>query len=168
MFARAAVCLGGAHQTLFPLEEVAEGEREECLVGDDYEVCWNPDVETFVPLEGDDFGVFSGVDSEDNVVVEAEGDVARGNEDDVVIEDDDVVIEDDDVQVEELEDEDLRFYLDWQKRNMDKRKSEELYNDIGGDSCMNDGMQKFVWDQQLKAATFWKTQVEVYEGKIME
>ena len=111
----------------------------------------------FVPLEQDDFGVFSGAESDYDVVVEAEGDVPR----------DDVVIEDD-VRVEELEDEDedRGCYNEWQKRNTDKRKIEEVYDDIGG--CSTDGTQKFVWDQRLKAAKFWKGQVEVYEGKIIE
>ena len=49
---------------------------------------------------------------------------------------------------------------------MDKRKIEEVYDDIAG--CSSDGTQKFVWDQRLKAAKFWKGRVEVYEGKIFE
>ena len=106
----------------------------------------------FVPLEDDDFGVFSGGESEysdvepvpvvldETIEVEDEGD---GNDDD-----------------------DRGCYNEWQKQNMDKRKIEEVYEDMG--SCSSEGTQKFVWDQRLKAAKFWRGQVDVYEGKIVE
>ena len=117
----------------------------------------------FVPCE-DDFGVFSGGESDYSDVEP----VPVVLDETVEVEDEgDVVIEDDGVRVEELEDEDedRECYNEWQKRNMDKRKIEEVYDDIGGCS---EGTQKFVWDQRLKAAKFWKGQVEVYEGKIFE
>ena len=147
---------------------MAKGERE------DDKVCWDPesDVEmcevNFVPAEND-FGVFSGAESEYDVVVEDEGDVPR--EDDVVIEDDkddDVVVEND-VRVEELEDEDegRDGYMNWQKRNIDKRKIEEVYKDIGCDVDSGE-TQKFVCEQRLRVARFLKTQVKGYEAKIRE
>ena len=118
----------------------------------------------FVPLE-DDFGVFSGGEEceeysdvepvpvvlEEKVEVEAEGD---GNEDD---DEDDVVIEEDDGR---------EGYNEWQKQTMDKRKIEEVYE--GMDSCSSEGTQKFIWDERLKAVKFWRGQVDVYEGKIVE
>ena len=127
-------------------EGVTEEERED-------EVVQTCEV-NFVPLEADH-----------DVVVEDEGDVPR--------DDDDVVIEDD-VRVEELEDEDededdegRGGYLKWQKRNMDKRKIEEVYKDIGGDS--GETTQRFVMEQRVKVARMWEEQVmEVYEGKICE
>ena len=118
----------------------------------------------FVPLE-DDFWVFSGGEEceeysdvepvpvvlEEKVEVEAEGD---GNEDD---DEDDVVIEEDDGR---------EGYNEWQKQTMDKRKIEEVYE--GMDSCSSEGTQKFIWDERLRAAKFWRGQVDVYEGKIVE
>ena len=133
-----------------PLHEgVAEGMRE-----DEVETC----EVNFVPLEQDDFGVFSGVESDyGDVVVEDEGDVPR-----------------DDVRVDELEDEDededegRGCYLNWQKRNMDKRKIEEVYEDIGGSSDSGE-TQRFVREHRVKVARFWEEQVmEVYEGKICD
>ena len=115
----------------------------------------------FVPLE-DDFGVFSGGESEysdvkpvpvvldDKIEVEAEGD---GNDDD----EGDVVIEEDDGR---------EGYNEWQKQTMDKRKIEEVYE--GMDSCSSENTKKFIWDERLKAAKFWRGQVDVYEGKIAE
>ena len=123
----------------------------------------------FVLLEND-FGVLSGVDDDEyysdvepvpvvledeKIEVEAEGDVKEVSED----EGDDVVIEDDDGEGRE-------GYTEWQKRTMDKRKIEEVYGDM--DSCGSGETKKFVWDQRLKAAKFWKGQVDVYEGKIDE
>ena len=114
----------------------------------------------FVPLE-DDFGVFSG--AETDVVVEDEGDVPRHD-----------VVSEDDVRVDELEDEDededegRGCYLNWQKRNMDKRKIEEVYEDIGGSSDSGE-TQRFVREHRVKVARFWEEQVmEVYEGKICD
>ena len=129
-------------------EGVAEEEREEV------EAC----EVNVVPLEHDY-----------DVVVEDEGD---GSRDDDYDDDDDVVIEDD-VRVEELEDEDeddegRGGYLSWQKRTMDKRKIEEVYEDIGGSSDSGE-TQRFVREQRVKVARFWEEQVmEVYEGKICE
>ena len=111
----------------------------------------------FVPLE-DDFGFSGGEDEcegysdvepvpvvlEEKVEIEAEGD---GKDDDD-------------------EDGGRGCYTEWLKRNMDKRKIEEVYEDMG--SCSNEGTQKFVWDERLKAAKFWRGQVDVYEGKIVE
>ena len=120
----------------------------------------------FVPLEND-FGFSGGEDDEcegysdvepvpvvleDKVEVEAEGD---GKDDDD--EEDDVVIEEDDGRA---------GYNEWQKQTMDKRKIEEVYE--GMDSCSSEGTQKFIWDERLKAAKFWRGQVDVYEGKILE
>ena len=126
----------------------------------------------FVPVgmeaEDNDFGVFSGVDDDyytdvepvpvvmeggDKIEVEAEGDVVKDDEGD-----DDVVIED--------EGESRQGYTDWQKRCMDKRKIEEVYE--GMDSCSSESTKRFVWDERLKAAKFWRGQVDVYEGKIDE
>ena len=116
----------------------------------------------FVPLE-DDFGVCSGgeceeysdvepvpVVLEEKVEVEAEGDGKDDDEDDGVIEEDDG----------------RGCYNEWLKRDMDKRKIEEVYE--GMDSCSSEGTQKFIWDERLKAAKFWRGQVDVYEGKIVE
>ena len=115
----------------------------------------------FVPLE-DDFGVFSGGESEysdvepvpvvldDKIEVEDEGD---GNDDE-----DDVVIEEDDGR---------EGYNEWQKQTMDKRKIEEVYEGMD-DSCSSENTKKFIWDERLKAAKFWRGQVDVYEGKIDE
>ena len=90
---------------------------------------------------------------EDKVEVEAEGD-GKDDDDD---EEDDVVIEEDDGRA---------GYNEWQKQTMDKRKIEEVYE--GMDSCSSEGTQKFIWDERLKAAKFWRGQVDVYEGKILE
>ena len=118
----------------------------------------------FVPLE-DDFGFSGGEDDEcegysdvepvpvvlgEKLEVEAEGD---GKDDD---DEDDVVIEEDGRE----------GYNEWQKQTMDKRKIEEVYEGI--DSCSSEGTQKFIWDERLKAAKFWRGQVDVYEGKILE
>ena len=116
----------------------------------------------FVPLE-DDFGFSGGEECEEysdvepvpvvleeKVEVETEGDGKDDDEDDVVIEEDDG----------------RGCYNEWLKRNMDKRKIEEVYEDMG--SCSTEGTQKFVWDERLKAAKFWKGRVDVYEGKIVE
>ena len=114
----------------------------------------------FVPLE-DDFG-FSGGESgysdvepvpvvlDDKIEVEAEGD---GNDDE-----DGVVIEEDDGR---------EGYNEWQKQTMDKRKIEEVYEDMDN-SCSSENTKKFIWDERLKAAKFWRGQVDVYEGKIVE
>ena len=92
----------------------------------------------------------------EKIEVEAEGDVVKEVSEDEG--DDDVVIED--------EGESRQGYNDWQKRTMDKRKIEEVYGDM--DSCGSGETKRFVWDQRLKAAKFWKGQVDVYEGKIDE
>ena len=92
----------------------------------------------FVPLE-DDFGFSGGEEEceeysdvepvpvvlEEKVEVEAEGDDGKDDDDE-----DDVVIEEDDGR---------GCYTEWLKRNMDKRKSEEVYEDMG--SCSNEGTQ---------------------------
>ena len=120
----------------------------------------------FVPLE-DDVGVFSGgeesyysdnepvpvVVEDEKIEVEAEGGDIKEDEGD-----DDVVIEDDG--------EGREGYNEWQKRSMDKRKIDEVYGDM--DSCDSGETKRFVWDQRLKAAKFWRGQVDVYEGKINE
>ena len=135
-------------------EGVAEEERDH-----EVETC----EVNFVPLE-DDFGVFSGAETDGyDVVVEDEGDVPR---DDVVIEDDVRVEELEDEDEDEDEDEGRGGYLNWQKRNMDKRKIEEVYKDIDGDSGET---QRFVREQRVKMARVWEEQVvEVYEGKICD
>ena len=140
-------------------------DDEAMRVGDGGEVVETAEVK-FVPLE-DDFGVFSGGEEceeysdvepvpvvlEEKVEVEAEGDGKDDDDDD----EDDVVIEEDDGR---------EGYNEWQKQTMDKRKIEEVYE--GMDSCSSEGTQKFIWDERLKAAKFWRGQVDVYEGKIVE
>ena len=138
-----------------PPEEVAEGERED----DEVETC----EVNFVPLEDND-----------DVVVEAEGDIivdSDSDDDDVVIQDDydDVVVggagkKKDDVQVEELEED---CYTECEKRNRDKRLIDEVYAAVGMEGIEGD-TEKFVFDQRVKAARFWKSQVEIYEQKILD
>ena len=113
----------------------------------------------FVPLE-DDFG-FSGGEEEE---CEGYSDV----EPVPVVLEEKVDVEDEGDGKDDDEDEDggRGCYTEWLKRNMDKRKIEEVYEDMG--SCSNEGTQKFVWDERLKAAKFWRGQVDVYEGKIVE
>ena len=119
----------------------------------------------FVPLEDEaeenDFGVFSGVDDDEYSDVEPVPVVMENEKIEVVEAEGDVMRE-----VSEDEGESRQGYNDWQKRAMNKRKSEEVYGDL--DSCGSGETKRFVWDQRFKAAKFWKGQVDVYEGKIDE
>ena len=122
---------------------------------------------SFLPQEGnvvfDDFGVPSNMDldeirdgwfvEENLVVVEAQGDISRGDDVvEVVEENDNVLIEevieggvkdDGDAQVEELEKD---CYLEWDSRRRDKRNIEDVYREVGSESFRDDGTQQFVWD----------------------
>ena len=124
---------------------MAEGERE-------------GGVETaevnFVPLEndfGNDFGVFSGADTDyDDVVVEDEGDVVAEAEGDVPREE--VVLDEGDVK--------------WD--GGDRRMMEYVAEDMEKDAEGNDGQENFLWNQRYTVARFWRTQVDAYEGRIWD
>ena len=113
----------------------------------------------FVPLEDDDFGVFSG--GEESYYSDVEP-VPVVLEEDVEIEDEgDVVVLNDDEGVEKLEDEDV---VDWNggDRHMMNRVAEDLERDDGGRE------EKFLRDQRFTIARFWREQVDAYEGKIVD
>ena len=133
---------------------VAEGEREDVGV-ETAEV-------NFVPLE-DDFGVFSGADTDyDDVVIEDEGDV-------VVVEDegDMVVVEDEGNVVVEAEGDVPRLDEgDVQWDSEDRRLMEYVAEDMEKD---DDGQEdNFLWNQRFTVARFWRTQVHAYEGRILD
>ena len=118
-------------------EEVAEGEREGGV--ETAEV-------TFVPMDND-FGVFSGADTDyDDVVVEDEGDVVVEAEGDVLRE---VVLNEGDVAgVEKLEDEENDVAWDGGDKWMMDRVSEDLEKNGEGDE------ENFLWNQRLAVARF--------------
>ena len=114
----------------------------------------------FVPLEEDDFGVFSG--GEESYYSDVEP-VPVVLEEDVEIEDEgDVVVRNDDEGVEKLEDEEV---VDWNggDRRMMNRVAEDLERaaDCGRE-------ENFLRDQRFTVARFWRGQVDAYEGKIVE
>ena len=114
----------------------------------------------FVPLEEDDFGVFSGGEEsyysdvepvpvvlEEEVEIEDEGDV--------------VVVLNDDEGVEKLEDEDV---VDW--NGGDRRMMNRVAEDLERADCGRE--ENFLRDQRFTVARFWRGQVDAYEGKIVE
>ena len=108
----------------------------------------------FVPLEDDDFGVFSGGEESYYSDVEPVP---------VVLEDEgDVVVPNDDEGVEKLEDDE--DVVDWNggDRRMMNRVAEDLERDVCGRE------ENFLRDQRFTVARFWREQVDAYEGKIVE
>ena len=121
-------------------------------------VDWVPDDEA----GGDDL-IWVQDDEENGVDVEADGD------EDVIIEE---VIEggdhgQDEARVEELEESDEEVENGFERKKMDEatiRKVHEMvdYEGIAADG----GTERFIFENRIKAARFWKGQVEVYETKI--
>ena len=152
---------------------MAEGKRDECLIPEDYEVCWDPksddegledDVETcevdFVPLE-DDFGVFSGGEEsdesaghvtvvlEEKVEVEAEGDVKE-------------VIEIDDESDDEVD-------TEFERKMAGNITIQRAFQGVGEEEDEgSDGLEEFMYTARMKSAKFWVGQVKKYEIKIDE
>ena len=113
----------------------------------------------FVPLEDDDFGVFSG--GEESYYSDVEP-VPVVLEEEVEIEDEgDVVVRNDDEGVEKLEDEDVVDGNGGDRRMMN-RVAEDLERDNSGRE------EKFLRDQRFTVARFWREQVDAYEGKIVD
>ena len=111
----------------------------------------------FVPLEDDDFGVFSG--GEESYYSDVEP-VPVVLEEDVEIEDEGDVVNDDE-GVEKLEDEDV---VDW--NGGDRRMMNRVAEDLERADCGRE--ENFLRDQRFTVARFWREQVDAYEGKIVE
>ena len=129
-------------------EEVAEGEREGGV--ETFEV-------PFVPLEGDLEVISDDEDvmiEEDGVVVD-EGDAAEVEKLEVEGEGDvpreEVVLDEGDVK--------------WD--GGDRRMMEYVAEDMEKGGEGNDGQENFLWNQRLMVARFWRTQVDAYEGRIL-
>ena len=113
----------------------------------------------FVPLEEDDFGVFSGGEESYYSDVEPVPVVLK---EDVEIEDEgDVVVLNDDEGVEKLEDEEV---VDW--NGGDRRMMNRVAEDLERADCGRE--ENFLRDQRFTVARFWRGQVDAYEGKIVE
>ena len=123
-------------------EGVAEGTRE-----DEVETC----EVNFVPVEddyGNDFGVFSGAETE-----QYDDDVVSYYSDNDPVPVLDEVEDEGDVAAENVGD-----------RYMMNRVVEDLKDGEG-----NDGdWERFLWNQRITVARFWRTQVDAYEGRIRD
>ena len=127
---------------------MAEGEREGGV--ETFEVL-------FVPLEGDLEVISDDEDVviEEDVVVVDEGDAAEVEKLEVEGEGDvpreEVVLDEGDVK--------------WD--GGDRRMMEYVAEDMEKDGEGNDGQENFLWNQRLTVVRFWRTQVDAYEGRIL-
>ena len=108
----------------------------------------------FVPLE-DDFGVFSGGE-EDNSDVEPYSDVEPVP---VVLEEEVEVQDEGDVAIVESVENGVGG-----DRDMITSVAEDLEKDGEG----NDEERRFLWNQRITVARFWRTQVDAYEERIVK
>ena len=121
-------------------------------------VDWVPDDEA----EGDhDDLIWVRDDEENGVDVEANGD------DNVIIEE---VIEgghgQDGARVEELEDSDEEVQNDFERKKKDKEMNNKVHEMVDYEGFADDGMERFIFGNMIRAKRVWKGQIEVYETKI--
>ena len=72
----------------------------------------------------------------------------------------------DEARVEELEDSDEEVQNDFERKKMDKETINKLHEMVDYEGFADDGMERFIFENMIRAKRVWKGQIEVYETKI--
>ena len=134
---------GGASSAEFEFDNGVDWIPDNEAEGDDDELCWVPD------------------DAENGADVEAERD-----DDDMIIEE---VIEggyrQNDARVEEFEDSDEEVQNEWERKRMGKRTINKMHEIVCNED-FDDGTERFIFENRVRATRFLEGQFEEYETKI--
>ena len=77
-----------------------------------------------------------------------------------------VLDEGDAAGVEKFEDEEND--VEWDGDKLDRRTIDYVVEDLEKDGEGNDGQENFLWNQRVTVVRLWRTQVDAYEGRILD